>query len=95
MSPIPASKIFTGPIAAALISALLGVLGGMGADRVAIGVSDAKIEAVNARLHDLAEQQQRYVSKDEFLQFESQIQDMKADIRDIRDALRTSDSPRR
>lgn len=93
MSPTPASKIFTGPIAAAIVSALLGVLGGMGADRVAIGVSDAKIEAVNSRVHELAEQQQRYVSKDEFLQFGAQIQDMKADIRDIRDALR-SDSPR-
>lgn len=94
MSPTPASKIFTGPIAGAIIAALLGVLGGMGADRVAIGVSDAKIEAINVRLHELGEQQQKYVSKDEFVQFESQIADMKADIRDIRDALRT-DSPRR
>jgi hypothetical protein len=87
-APSPTTKLFTGPIAAAIVSALLGVLGGMTADRVAIGVSDAKLEAVSQRVTELSTQQSHYVSKDEFIQFESQITDMKADIRDIRDSLR-------
>jgi hypothetical protein len=78
-------RLFTGPIAAAVISALLGVLGGMTADRVAIGSSEARIEILEARQHDM---ETRYVSKDEFSQFLGQIADMKQDLRDIKDSLR-------
>jgi hypothetical protein len=78
-------RLFTGPIAAALISALLGVLGGMAADRVAIGSSEARIQILEAREHDM---ETRFVSKDEFQQFLAQIADIKQDLRDIKGTLR-------
>lgn len=82
------AKLFTGPIAAAIVSAILGAFGGMTADRVAIGSSEARIEAVNSRVHELSEQQNRAVTRDEFGELETQIGDMKADIREIRNSLR-------
>jgi peptidoglycan hydrolase CwlO-like protein len=95
-SPRP---LWNSPVAAALISAMLGAFGAFTTDRVtqstATGSTQARIEAMDSKVRDieatLRDTQARYVSKDEFTQFLGQISDMKSDIREIKDALRTDD----
>jgi hypothetical protein len=87
----PARPIWTSPVAATLIGALLGTFGTLTTFRVSQadvnGGNAARIEALSRKIDDTNSRLGEFVSKDAFAQFQGQVADIKQDIRDIKDTL--------
>ena len=84
---------FQHPLFIGVVCTVLGLAGGGFSDRiVSEGRAAGTVARLDAREHsitDLKTAQQTFVSRNEFAQFQAQITDIKADLREIKQSLLT------